>query len=137
MKGQKTLFSKQNDNWRTPPDLYNKLDAEFNFDFDPCPERPNFDGLAIEWKERNFVNPPYSQISAWVEKGFQEWEKGRLVVFLIFARTDTRYFHKFLYGKAELRFIKGRVKFLNENGISPHSAPAPSMIAILRPSSSL
>jgi len=55
----KSLFSSVRNDWKTPKDLYDKLDAEFNFDCDPCPVNPTFDGLNIEWGKCNFVNPPY------------------------------------------------------------------------------
>jgi site-specific DNA-methyltransferase (adenine-specific) len=71
----KTLFSHKSDNWTTPQDLYNELNKEFNFNFDPCPLNPNFDGLNINWKERNFINPPYSKIALWVEKAERERER--------------------------------------------------------------
>ena|SRR3990167_1406259 len=128
MSLHKSLISSNKQDWITPPDLLNELHQEFNFDFDPCPQNPDFDGLAIEWGTINFVNPPYSKNKLWVKKGFEEYQKGKTIVFLIPARTDTSYFHDFLYGKAELRFLRGRIKFSN----SKHSAPFPSMLAILR-----
>lgn len=76
-----------------------------------------------------FCNPPYSNISLWVEKAFRETRNDNtLVVLLIPARTDTRYFHDFIYQRAEIRFIKGRLKF----GDSKNSAPFPSMVVIFR-----
>lgn len=120
------LSNKQD--WKTPVKLYKKLDEEFNFDFDPCPINPSFDGLSIEWGKINFVNPPYNESAKWIEKGFNEYRKGKVVVFLLPARTDTKAFHNFIYPYAKLRFIKGRLKF--DDGKSP--APFPSMICILR-----
>lgn len=62
--------------WKTPKSFYEELDKEFNFNFDPCPVDPKFDGLNIEWKERNFVNPPYGrELPKWVKKSFEEREK--------------------------------------------------------------
>lgn len=93
----KGLFSSWRSDWRTPKDVYDQLDREFNFDFDPCPINPNFDGLTISWKERNFVNPPYGNIlPKWIEKSYNEAKQGKLVVMLIPSRTDTRYFHRFI-----------------------------------------
>ena len=78
---------------------------------------------------RVFCNPPYSQIDKWVEKAFRETKNDNtLVVLLIPSRTDTRYFHNFIYQRAEIRFIKGRLKF----GDSKNSAPFPSMLVIFR-----
>lgn len=78
---------------------------------------------------RVFCNPPYSQIDKWVAKAFYETkQENTLVVLLIPSRTDTRYFHNYIYGRAEIRFIKGRLKF----GEGKNSAPFPSMLVIFR-----
>ena len=121
------LFSSISDYWKTPKRFYKKLDKEFDFNFDPCPENPDFDGLLIEWKERNFINPPYSEVEKWIEKGYRESVKGKLCVFLVASRTDTRWFHNYClkYAK-EIRFIKGRLKFND----TENSAPFPSCIII-------
>jgi len=95
---------------------------------DPCPLNADFDGLAIEWGTCNFVNPPFSQRDKWIQKGFEEWKKGKTVVFLIKSATDTKAFHKYILPHAEIRYIEGRLKF----GGSKHPAPFPSMIAIFR-----
>jgi len=118
----------KSDDWITPLNLYNKLNKEFNFNFDPCPINNTFNGLEIEWKSKNFVNPPYSQLKLWIEKAYKEYEKGKLVVMLIPARTDTIAFHKYIYNKAEIRFIKGRLKFSN----SKNCAPFANMIVIFK-----
>ena len=123
----KGLMSSNKQDWTTPKEFYDKLNSEFKFDFDPCPMNPTFDGLNIEWGKCNFVNPPYNKIKDWIKKGYEEWQKGKTVVFLIPARTDTRWFHSYLYNQVEIRFIKGRLKF--GDGKSP--APFPSMICIL------
>ena len=57
---------------KTPYDFYLDLDHEFNFDFDPCPENPKFNGLIVDWKKSNYVNPPYNNQKAWVEKAYNE-----------------------------------------------------------------
>lgn len=82
--------------------------------------------------ERVFCNPPYGRaIGRWVEKAAKESRKpGTLVVLLIPARTDTAYFHDHLYGEAELRFVRGRLKFCKD-GVPQDSAPFPSMVAVL------
>jgi site-specific DNA-methyltransferase (adenine-specific) len=127
----------KSDRWLTPKYLYDELNKEFNFNFDPCPidwKDGDSDGLSIDWKERNFVNPPYSKVSKWIEKSYQEYKRGRLVVMLINTITDTLAFHKFIYNQAEIRFIKGRVKFINPlepNKLQP--SPKPSMIVIFKP----
>ena len=136
----KALFSSDSDEWATPQNIYDNLDAEFDFNLDPCATENNhkcdafytaeIDGLKQNWGgQRVFCNPPYSNISLWVEKAFRETRNDNtLVVLLIPARTDTRYFHDFIYQRAEIRFIKGRLKF----GDSKNSAPFPSMVVIFR-----
>jgi hypothetical protein len=77
--------------WLTPPDMYARLDAEFHFDFDPCPwpKPDDFDGLTCEWGKRNYVNPPFGSIvhqgrkkgpTAWMRKAIEEQRKGKLSV---------------------------------------------------------
>jgi len=129
MRSFKGLFSSINQKWKTPLELYNELNKEFDFDFDPCPDEPESDGLDIEWGERNFVNPPYNQLTAWMEKGFEEFKKGKLVVFLIPSRTDTRWWHNFCMKATEIRFIKGRLSF---EGFGGGSAPFPSCVVIFK-----
>lgn len=124
------IFSKKSDDWSTPVDFYNKLNTEFNFDFDPCPLKSSEDGLQKDWIGNIFINPPYSNIKAFLEKGLEELKKGnaKILVYLVPARTDTRWFHDYVYNKAEIRFVKGRLKF----GESKNSAPFPSMVVIFR-----
>ena len=89
---QVALFSsRQSDDWGTPRSLYNQLDQEFHFDFDPCPLHSNFDGLACEWNGNVFVNPPYSKVGQFLVKAHEELRSGRAktIVFLVFANTDT------------------------------------------------
>ena len=127
-KRKQALYSSMKDYWNTPKSLYNELDRRFSFDCDPCPSNPTFDGLNIEWGERNFVNPPFSNWQEWVKKGFREAEKGKLVVFLLPARTDTKVFHELIIPHAqEIRFIKGRIKF---GPLAKQRAPFPSMIVV-------
>jgi hypothetical protein len=77
--------------WLTPPEVYNDLDAQYEFDFDPAPypKPDDFDGLTCEWGKSNYVNPPFGSIihegkkkgpTAWVRKAIQEQEKGKRVV---------------------------------------------------------
>jgi site-specific DNA-methyltransferase (adenine-specific) len=104
--------------WATPKEFYQKLDKEFNFDFDPCPLFADFDGLEIEWGERNFINPPYSKKlkDAFVKKAIEESVKGKLCVLLLPVSTSTVLFHNYIQPNAEeIRFIKGRVKFAGVN----------------------
>lgn len=76
-----------------------------------------------------WCNPPYGrEIGKWVEKAYNESLNGVTVVMLLPARTDTKWFHEFVYGKTEIRFLRGRLKF----GDSKNSAPFPSMVVIFR-----
>ena len=137
-----TLYSRGTDEWGTPQDIFDALDSEFEFNLDPSATTTNHkcddyytiedDGLTKSWSGRRvFCNPPYSNISAWVEKAFRETrEDHTLVVMLIPARTDTKYFHNFIYNRAEIRFVKGRVRFVGEGKLD--NAPFPSMVVIFR-----
>ena len=111
------------DNWATPKDFYDKLNQEFNFDFDPCPLNlgeitPENDGLLIEWGKSNYINPPYSRElkEKFVIKAIEESKKGKLCVMLLPVSTSTKLFHDHILPNAkEVRFIKGRIKFLGIN----------------------
>lgn len=109
------------DNWATPPEFMAKLEQEFNFTFDPCPlnhDLNKWDGLKIEWGERNFINPPYSRKlkEAFVRKAILESKKGKLCVMLLPVSTSTQLFHKeILPNKKEIRFIEKRIKFCGYN----------------------
>ena len=113
------------DNYATPPELYNSLNKRFKFDFDPCPYNEGeimVDGLNVEWGTSNFINPPYSQKlkEKFVIKGIEEMKKGKLCVFLIPVSTSTKLFHDYIKPNATaIEFIKGRVQFgkLDERGI--------------------
>ena len=125
----KLFFSSELQTGKTADDLYNILDNEFHFDFDPCPQNSKFDGLTISWKKSNYCNPPYNNQKAWVEKAYNESLKNKTCVMLLPARTDTILFHNFIFKKArEIRFIKGRLRFKQYT----NSAPFPSMIVIFK-----
>lgn len=135
------LYSRRSEEWPTPQDLFDLLNSEFNFTLDPCATPWNAectrfftrqqDGLVQDWgTERVFCNPPYGkQINDWARKCFESSIGGALVVLLAHARTDTQWFHDWVYEKAELRFVRGRLKF----GGSPQSAPFPSLVAVYMP----
>lgn len=112
------------DNWETPAYVYDPLNEEFNFDFDPCPIcfediKPENDGLLIDWGERNFINPPYSRKlkDAFVKKAVEESKKGKLCVLLIPVSTSTILFHDVILPNITepIRFLRGRVKFIGVN----------------------
>lgn len=107
------------------------MDKEFNFDFDPCPPNPNFNGILEEWGKSNFINPPYEtkKQNAFVEKALLESRKGKTCVLLIPARTSTKRWHKWILPFAdEIRFLEGRLHF--DDTSKP--APFPSAIIVFR-----
>lgn len=130
------MFSSRTDMWETPAAFFLALDAEFHFTVDVCavPENakckvfytPEQDGLVQNWGGCCWCNPPYGrEIGKWVKKAT---EAECTVVMLLPDRTDTAWFHDYIYGHAEIRFVRGRLKF----GNSKNSAPFPSMVVIFR-----
>lgn len=150
-------YSSETPEWSTPQDFFNDVNKEFGpFDLDVAADLASMNtkcanfchkeglylddsgwiispagGLSIPWHKhatRCWMNPPYGRgISAWVEKAYNESINGCLVVCLLPARTDTKWFHDFCK-KGEIRFLRGRLKF----GGAKHSAPFPSMVVIFR-----
>jgi len=136
------LFSSATDMWETPQDFFDELDKEFHFTVDVCATPENAkcvryftkeqDGLKQKWGGVAWCNPPYGRtIGQWVQKASQEAQDGTAVVMLLPARTDTRWFHDYIYKKpnVEIRFVRGRLKF----GGSRNNAPFPSMVVVFRP----
>jgi site-specific DNA-methyltransferase (adenine-specific) len=127
-------FMSQTVEWPTPKAVYDALDEEFGFTFDPCPLGGDEDGTASlfsDWKgQRVFCNPPYGpELRPFLER----WHDADLAVYLIPARTDTRWFHEIVLPYAsEIRFVRGRLKF----GDAKNSAPFPSMLAIFKTAAS-
>lgn len=136
------MFTSKTNEWATPQAFFDELNKEFNFTLDPCATPQNakcaryftkeIDGLSQSWRDEIvFCNPPYGRdLSKWVAKAYTETLSGgaTLVVMLIPARTDTSYFHDYIYKKHEVRFIRGRLHF-NE---SKCAAPFPSMVVVMR-----
>lgn len=131
-------FSSETDLWSTPQDFYDKLNAEFNFNLDPCATVDNHkcdkyftiedDGLSKSWDGYTvFMNPPYGrEIGRWMDKASTA---RATVVCLVPSRTDTRWWHDNVIDKgAEVRFVRGRLKF----GGSKNSAPFPSAVVVYR-----
>ena len=126
----KALFSSKSSEWATPTKTFEALDAEFHFDFDPCPLGGQDDGTARllqPWTgKRVFCNPPYGPE---IPKFLACWCDAEIAVFLLPARTDTRWFHDIVLPHAkEIRFIRGRLRFGNGNG----PAPFPSMVVVFQ-----
>lgn len=145
------MFSRASDEWSTPQEFFDALDREFEFDIDAAASAENhkcrvwygdkIDALALEsWASvpcSVFMNPPYSKCYDFMDKAYEEAAKGCTVVCLVPSRTDTRWWHHFVWDAAtnayrqgvEVRFVKGRLKF----GNSKNSAPFPSVVVIFRP----
>jgi phage N-6-adenine-methyltransferase len=148
------MFGRATDEWRTPQEFFEALDAEFGFDVDVAATADN------RWKERYFgldhdyqknalemqwfpygkafwMNPPYSQCREFIAKAAEQARRGCTVVALVPSRTDTRWWHEHVWNAetnqpregVEIRFIKGRLKF----GTSANSAPFPSVVIVFRP----
>lgn len=136
------LFSSKTDLWETPQDLFDKLNNEFQFTLDVCATPENAkcdkfytkeqDGLEHPRKGTVWCNPPYGRgIGQWVRRALFASVSGSTVVMLLPARTDTKWFHDYIYKRnnVEIRFIRGRLKF----GGSKNSAPFPSMVVVFMP----
>ena len=135
------LYSSRTEEWPTPQSFFAELHREFSFTLDPCATHQNAkcanyftkaeDGLMQDWGSHIvFCNPPYGRdMALWARKCFEASQTGATVVLLAHARTDTRWFHGWVYNKAtEIRFVKGRLKF----GDAKNSAPFPSLVAVFR-----
>lgn len=137
------LFSSKTDLRETPQDFFDMLDAEFGFTLDaaadaqnhkcPCYYTREQDGLKQPWPGTVWCNPPYGrQIGKWVQKAsYENYVNNNTIVMLLPARTDTRWFHTYIYERpnVETRFVRGRLKF----GGSKNSAPFPNMVVIFKP----
>ena len=136
------MFSSKTDIWETPKDLFDTLNKEFNFTLDVCalPENakcekyytPENNGLSQNWDGIIWCNPPYGrQIGSWARRALFASVAGNTVVMLLPARTDTRWFHEYIYNRenVEIRFLKDRLRF----GNAKNSAPFPSMVVVFRP----
>ena len=131
------MFSSKSNEYATPQSFFDELNKEFGLTLDPCATPENAkcskyftreqDGLKQNWEGHTvFCNPPYGrEIKDWVKKCYEESANAK-VVMLVPARTDTKWFHDYIYHKAEIRFLRGRLKF----GDCKNSAPFPSMVVI-------
>ncbi len=129
-------FSSKSDDWATPQDLFNILDAKYHFDLDVCASAENAkcpvyftkeqDGLKQEWEGVCWMNPPYGrEIGKWIKKAYESAIGGAIVVCLLPARTDTAWWHDYAM-KGSITFLRGRLKF----GGHKNSAPFPSAIVV-------
>lgn len=126
--------------WETPQAFFDELDSEFGFTLDVCalPENakcqryytPAVDGLKQTWRGVCWMNPPYGrEIGKWVAKAHESAREGATVVCLLPARTDTAWWHSYVLNAAEIRFVRGRLRF----GDAENSAPFPSAVVVFRP----
>lgn len=135
------MVSSKTNEWSTPQDFYDKLNAEFNFQLDVASTKENAkcakyftiedDGLSKEWSEMNWMNPPYGgHTKDWIKKAHEESLKGRETVCLIVSSTDRSYWHDYIFPFAkQIRFIRGRLKF----GGVKSTAPFASALVIFSP----
>ena len=138
------MFSSKTEMWATPQDFFDKMNEQYNFSLDVCAIAenakcanfftPEIDGLKQEWKGTCWMNPPYGrEIGKWVAKAYEEAveKKNCIVVALLPARTDTRWFHDYIYMMygVEVDFIKGRLKF----GNGENSAAFSSVVVVFKP----
>ena len=112
------------DNWKTP----NWIMRIFGTWFDPCPldSNPKIDGLNIDWKDKTYVNPPYSNPLPWVEKAIEENKKGKTIVMLLNVDTSTKWFAKLNEANAHFIWFSERLKFSEAD-----ASPRPSMLVVL------
>lgn len=136
----KGLFTSQKDDWETPKDFFEKLDKHFNFEWDLAASNNNSkcskfftkenSALKEDWGGLNgwlWCNPPYGkELRHWVKKAS---ESRANVVMLIPARTDTSYWHDYIFDKAKVVFLRGRLKF-EVDGEPKDAAPFPSALVI-------
>ncbi len=121
--------------WLTPPELYARLDAEFHFDFDPCPYPcpTSYDGTAVEWGRCNYVNPPFraqdGSPTAFARKAIQEAKLGKTSVLLLPVQS---YVMLLVAAGAEIRSM-GRVRWLEVESKEPMKGPSPICAFVLRP----
>lgn len=134
------FFSSATDEWGTPQKVFDMLNQEFGFTLDPCSQGSNGktnrcltlveNGLFCSWQDETvYMNPPYSDVERWMAKAYgAARDENAIVVCLVPARTDTRWWHKYAM-RGEIRFIRGRLRF----GDAASSAPFPSVIVVFRP----
>lgn len=147
----KVIHSSKNDCWRTPPEIFEPLNEEFKFEVDGAalagsallpewygpdhPDEERRDSLAADWGEKRvFLNPPYGRnVGKWVQKAQEACDAGALVVVLTMACTDTAWWYDFAWKAPEIRLVRGRIRFLREDGTRAASSPKGSALIIFRP----
>lgn len=122
------IETKESDSRATPKWVKNM----FSDWFDPCPlnRNPTIDGLSIDWKDKTFVNPPYSKPAPWVMKAIKESKKGKTIVLLMRFDPTTRYFRALMEANAHVFYCGERMKFLTPEG-EGYASPFPSILITL------
>lgn len=144
MRNTTAMFQSGRKDWATPPEFFTPLHQEFGFTLDVCASAENAkcsryftevdDALSQEWTGTCWMNPPYgADLPQWICKAYQSSLNGSTVVCLVPARTDTRWWHEYVEGKAEVRFVRGRIKFVG----APYNAPFPCVVLVYRPVAAL
>jgi len=123
------LLQRHKQDCKTPKEVLDSIIKEFGEVYDPCPLIWVGNGLVENWKKITYVNPPYNKIPIWLEKSKEQIEQGYcdIIIFLLPVDTSTQWFHNYILNKAEIRFIKGRLRFTDNK-----PAPFSSMICIFR-----
>lgn len=134
------------DEWATPNQVLRsglmKIDENIFLDVCATPQNAQFrdyftkdtDALKQDWTQNFFMNPPYSEIPAWMQHASEQVKKNNVVgLILTFAKTDTKWWHNFVEGKCNVHFIKGRIRFIKDGVQSKNSAPYPSCWIVMRP----
>ncbi len=136
------MFSSKKDDWETPQSFFDELDAKYKFNWDLASSDANAkcvnhftvgdNSLSQDWSvlEGNlWLNPPYGRdLKHWVKKAYESSiNRDGALVMLIPSRTDTSYWHDYIFDKAEIKFIRGRLKF-ESGGVASQPAPFPSAL---------
>ena len=134
------MFSSKKDDWETPQTLFDKMNAIYNFSYDLAASDDNAkcehyftkedDSLATDWTAIDgnlWLNPPYGRdLKRWIKKAYESsLNRQGVIVVLIPSRTDTSYWHDYIFNKANIEFLRGRLKF-EVGGVAGQSAPFPS-----------
>ncbi len=152
MNNLDVMFTSTTDEWQTPIDFFNKCNEEFKFTLDGAANESNHllpnwygpgsqiaeDALNADWEGRIWCNPPYSMCKEFVSKAWEAMHYGVFTAMLIPARTDTKYWHSYIWNESknnwrwgvQARFIKGRLKFINPGQQKQNSAPFPSVLIL-------
>ena len=129
-----------NDDWETPQFILDWIECVYGDYFDPCPLKSDFDGLIIDWKPVNYINPPYNRSDKpkFIKKAIEEYHKGNICILLIPSNIETADFKDLYKVASKIMFIHKRIKFKGTNTkgeyVTNKTGQTGSMIVILDPS---